>query len=145
MPRLAKPLSALQIEKAKPRDKPYTLADGNGLYLQVAVSGQKAWMVRYKLPERSAHTEALIGYYPAMSLAESRSKAIQARRDAKQGVASVGVRKAQREALAAADAEQVAEVQAQAQKQWASFRAVSSRWLADKRPSWATEPIARLA
>jgi integrase len=139
MPRLAKPLSALQIEKAKPRGKPYTLADGNGLYLQIAVSGQKAWMVRYKLPERSTHTEALIGYYPAMLLAEARAKAVQIRRDAKQGIATAGVRKAQQEARAAAGAEQEAELQAQARKHWASFRAVSSRWLADKRPGWAAE------
>jgi integrase len=139
MPRLAKPLSALQVEKAKPKNSLYTLADGNGLYLQVMPSGQKAWVVRYKLPGSTTHTPATIGYYPTMPLAEARIKAVEARRGAKQGITTAGVRKVQQAALAAVDAEQNAEAQAKAEAQKASFQTVSSRWLADKRPSWAAE------
>ncbi|MDE2248754.1 MAG: DUF4102 domain-containing protein [Xanthomonadaceae bacterium] len=69
MPRLAKPLTELQIAKAKPKAKPYTLPDGNGLFLMVSAAGLKTWVVRYRLPGKSTHTPATIGHYPELTLA----------------------------------------------------------------------------
>lgn len=40
-------LNELQIKAAKPRDKEYLLADGEGLYLRVWPTG-KTWVYRYK-------------------------------------------------------------------------------------------------
>ena len=34
-------LTVKQIEAAKPKEKPYRLLDGNGLYLYVPVSGKR--------------------------------------------------------------------------------------------------------
>jgi hypothetical protein len=35
MPKMVPPLTQLQIRNAKPKGKPYKLADGGGLYLEV--------------------------------------------------------------------------------------------------------------
>ncbi len=45
-------LTVKQIEAAKPKEKPYRLLDGNGLYLYVPVSGKKVWQLRYKIDGR---------------------------------------------------------------------------------------------
>lgn len=139
MPKLAKPLTELQISKAKPKPKAYNLADGNGLHLAVSPAGLKTWTVRYKLPGAKTATPATIGHYPAMSLAEARVRAVEVQRDAKQGKATAGVRKAQQANLDATTAEQEAEARARAEQERATFRAVSGRWLAEKRPTWAAE------
>lgn len=139
MPKLAKPLTELQISKAKPKPKAYNLADGNGLHLAVSPGGLKTWTVRYKLPGAKTATPATIGHYPAMSLAEARVRAVEVQRDAKQGKATAGVRKAQQASMEATTAEQEAEARARAEQERATFRAVSGRWLAEKRPTWATE------
>ena len=41
MPKIAKPLTDLQIKTAKPKEKPYKLTDGEGLYLLVKPDGAK--------------------------------------------------------------------------------------------------------
>jgi len=139
MPSLATPLTELQISKAKAKDKPYTLSDGNGLYFAVSVAGRKTWVVRYRLPGSATATPATIGHYPTMTLAEARARAVEAKRDAAQGKGTSGVRKAQQVATSLDDAEQEAEAQAWADTQRATFRAVSGRWLAEKRLGWAAE------
>ncbi|TAL87615.1 MAG: DUF4102 domain-containing protein [Rhodanobacter sp.] len=139
MPRLATPLAELQIRKAKPADKAYFLPDGNGLVLSISPAGRKSWLVRYRLPDGSRPAPATIGHYPTMSLAEARVKAVEVQRDAKEGNSTAGIRKAQRGVAAAEGAEQGALAQAQAETEQASFRAVSGRWMAEKRPTWATE------
>ena len=139
MPRLANPLTELQIRKAKPAAKPYALADGNGLSLLVSPAGRKTWSVRYRLPDGSRPAPAVIGHYPTMLLAEARMRAAEVQSDAAQGKVTAGIRKAQQEVTATVVAEQVAELQAQSETESASFRAVCSRWLAMKRESWAAE------
>jgi hypothetical protein len=42
-------LSDLRVRSAKAKDKPYRLADGEGLHLFVATSGVKSWQFRYTL------------------------------------------------------------------------------------------------
>ncbi|MET4567697.1 tyrosine-type recombinase/integrase [Rhodanobacter soli] len=139
MPRLAKPLTELQISKARAKAKPYALADGNGLYLMVSTAGLKTWVVRYRLPGSATATPATIGRYPAMTLAEARVCAVQAKRDAAQGKGTAGTRKAQQVAAQAETGEQEAEAAASAEAERATFRAVSGRWLAERRPGWAAE------
>jgi hypothetical protein len=41
MPKLAKPLTDIQVKRAKAGAKPLKLWDGNGLYLEVLPSGTK--------------------------------------------------------------------------------------------------------
>lgn len=139
MPRLAASLTELQIRKAKPKDAAYFLSDGNGLVLWISPAGRKSWRVRYRLPDGSRPAPATVGHYPEMSLAEARVKAVEVQRDAKQGMTTAGVRKARQQIEMAAEAEQVAEIQQRAEVEHASFRAVSGRWMAEKRPTWAIE------
>ena len=49
MPKLAIPLTELQIRKAPAKATAYSLADGNGLSLLVSPAGLKTWTVRYRL------------------------------------------------------------------------------------------------
>lgn len=139
MPRLSATLTDLQIRRAQPADKPYFLPDGNGLVLWVSPAGLKAWRVRYRLPNGSRPAPATIGHYPDVSLSEARIKAIEIQRAAKQGRATAGIRKAKQEAKTAVGAEQEAAAQERAEIEHASMRAVSGRWMAEKRPTWALE------
>ena len=41
MPKLATPLTDIQVKNAKPKAKTYTLADGGGMYLEIAPTGSK--------------------------------------------------------------------------------------------------------
>ncbi len=43
MPKRVVPLPLLQVKNAKPKDKPYKLSNGGGLYLEVTAGGSKRW------------------------------------------------------------------------------------------------------
>lgn len=78
MPKLATPLTDIQPRNAKPKEKPYKLADGGGLYLLINPDGAKYWRMSY----RFAGTERLLafGKYPQVSLSEAREKRTEARK-----------------------------------------------------------------
>lgn len=58
------------IDAAKPKEKPYPLTDGGGLYLDVLPTGTKVW--RYKFHFNGKRDKITIGRYPAISLKEAR-------------------------------------------------------------------------
>ena len=63
------------IDAAKPKDKPYKLSDGHGLYVAVLKSGIKSWRCDYSQDgKRQTHT---FGLYPSISLADARNLNIQ--------------------------------------------------------------------
>ena len=64
------PLNDTLIKTAKPKDKDYTLPDGDGLQLLVKVIGSKVWEVRYTICGKT--TKTTIGKYPQVSLANAR-------------------------------------------------------------------------
>ena len=66
------PLTDLEIKKAKPREKRYTICDGKGLNLEIRPTGSKAWYLRYR--ENGKENTLVIGSYPAMSLSEARTR-----------------------------------------------------------------------
>ncbi|MEM9840197.1 MAG: integrase arm-type DNA-binding domain-containing protein [Pseudomonadota bacterium] len=43
------PLTDVQVRAAKPREKPFKLADGDGLYLPVQPNGSKLWRMKYRV------------------------------------------------------------------------------------------------
>ncbi|MDQ9205573.1 Arm DNA-binding domain-containing protein [Cronobacter sakazakii] len=43
------PLTDTKIRNAKPHEKPYSLQDGQGLYLDVRPTGAKIWRYRFWL------------------------------------------------------------------------------------------------
>ncbi|WP_032093370.1 integrase arm-type DNA-binding domain-containing protein [Necropsobacter rosorum] len=73
MSRITKPLTNTEVEKAKPKNEPYTLTDGNGLFLLVLTSGVKSWRFNYLRPLTKKRTKIALGTYPALSLAQARS------------------------------------------------------------------------
>ena len=85
-------LTVKQIEAAKPKEKPYRLLDGNGLYLYVPVSGKKVWQLRYKIDGKEKILT--VGKYPLMTLQEARDKAWTARKDISVGIDPVKAKKA---------------------------------------------------
>jgi hypothetical protein len=59
-------LTDTKINKTKPREKPFKLTDGEGMYLQVNPSGSKLWSYQYRfkgIPKLMA-----LGAYPDVSL-----------------------------------------------------------------------------
>jgi hypothetical protein len=83
-------LNDLKIKSAKPRDKEYLLADGEGLYLRVRPTG-KAWAFRYRTG--TGEVKLSLGAYPSVSLADARTKA---RIEAGKLAAGIDVRLARR-------------------------------------------------
>ncbi|MCI5130557.1 MAG: DUF4102 domain-containing protein [Candidatus Electrothrix sp. EH2] len=46
-------LTAVQVRKASPKNKPYKLPDGMGLYLHVSTSRKRTWRYRFKLNKKN--------------------------------------------------------------------------------------------
>lgn len=65
-------LNDKQCRNAMPKEKPYKLSDGGGLYLLVTPDGQKYWRLKYRYFDK----EKLMafGVYPLITLAEAREK-----------------------------------------------------------------------
>lgn len=78
MARLVKPLTATQVQNAKPKDKAYKLFDGGGLFLHVTPSGGKHWKMKFK---QASGKESLLsfGAFPEVSLEQARRKRDEAR------------------------------------------------------------------
>jgi integrase len=65
-------LSSFGIQNAKPKRKPYTLADGNGLHLLIKPTGVKLWRFRYRFGSKANMLS--FGSYPEVSLASAREQ-----------------------------------------------------------------------
>jgi integrase len=74
MARTTKPLTNTEVKQAKPKDKVYTLSDGGGLQLRVKPNGSKLWLFDYLRPFTKKRTSLSFGAYPALSIADARSK-----------------------------------------------------------------------
>ncbi len=74
MARVTKPLTNTEVKQAKPKEKEFKLVDGDGLALRVKPSGSKLWVFNYFRPYTKKRTTLSFGSYPAISLAEARSK-----------------------------------------------------------------------
>lgn len=77
-------LTQLAIKNAKPREKPYKLRDGNGLYLLVSPNGSKLWRLRYRFSDKQNMLS--FGGFPEVSLASARAKRDEARKLLAEGV-----------------------------------------------------------
>lgn len=113
-------LNARQIETAKPKEKPYKLSDGGGLYLLINPNGSKYWRLKYRI----AGKEKLLalGVYPDIPLASARTQ----REDARKIIAAGGdpneSKKEEKAALRAITEN--------------TFEAVAKEWHHYKRSNW---------
>lgn len=84
----------MAIKKAKPREKVYSLGDGNGLSLIVEPNGSKGWRFRYQFNGKSKMIS--LGIYPVITLNEAREKRDNARKLVANGVDPSEARKEER-------------------------------------------------
>ena len=91
------PLNDMQIRRAKPEDKPYTLGDGQGLSLLIEPNGSKSWRFRYRYAGKPKMIS--LGVYPTITLADARSRRDDARKLVAEGKNPSEVRKEQKIAL----------------------------------------------
>lgn len=119
MPKLSAPLTDIQVRTAKPKDKPYKLTDGGGLYLLINKDGAKYWRMDYKLGTRRT---LAFGKYPEVTLAMAREKRLAARKLLDQGI----------------DPSQAKRVAKTARNEAAAntFEAVARAWHANKLDTW---------
>jgi integrase len=135
-------LTAAEVQRAKPKAKPYKLYDGKGAFLLVQPNGSKLWRLKYRFAGKQK-TLAL-GSYPEVSLADARKRRDEARRlltdkDSPQDPAAL--RREKRLALqaeeAAREAAEVARQTAEVAKTEHTFGAISQRWLAKFSKTWS--------
>lgn len=65
-------LTPTRINNAKPKEKPYKLVDGGGLFILVSPGGAKNW--KYQYPLGGKRREVTIGRYPEISVADARDR-----------------------------------------------------------------------
>jgi integrase len=78
MPKRIPPLTDIQVNNAKPKDKSYKLADGGGLYLLISPTGGKLWRMDYRYADK--RKTLAFGPYPDISLANARKRRDDARK-----------------------------------------------------------------
>lgn len=87
----------MQIRRAKPEAKAYTLGDGQGLSLLIEPNGSKSWRFRYRYAGKPKMIS--LGVYPTITLADARSRRDDARKLVAEGKNPSEVRKEQKIAL----------------------------------------------
>lgn len=71
-------LTDTAVRNARPKEKPYKVADSQGLYLLVNPRGSKLWRVKYRM--NGVERKLALGSYPEITLAEARTARDAARR-----------------------------------------------------------------
>ncbi|MEO4012276.1 tyrosine-type recombinase/integrase [Pseudomonas rossensis] len=118
------PLTDSALKAAKPREKPYKLADGEGLYLEVMPTGSKLWRLKYR--HLGKENRLAFGSYPEVTLVQARRKRSEARQLMSEGKDPSSERKSAR----------------QAQKvEGLTFETLAREWFAYNAPRWADSTI----
>ncbi|PHQ64878.1 MAG: integrase, partial [Sulfurimonas sp.] len=68
-------IQAVTLNKLKPKDKDYTVPDGNGLSLLIKTNGTKLWEFRFTSPTTLKRRKSSLGKYPDVPLTLARDKA----------------------------------------------------------------------
>ena len=107
-------LTKSKIDAAKPRERPYKLFDGRGLYIIINPNGRHWWRFKYRFD--GLEKALALGVYPDVRLSAARKK----RDDARRLIAEEGI-----DPAAQRKAEKTARIIAQAD----TFKAVAEEWL----------------
>lgn len=118
------PITHVAIVNAKPREKPYRLFDGRGLYLEVSPSGGRWWRFKYRINGREKRVS--LGVFPDVSLSEARGALDDVRRQLRAGLDPAEEIKNKKKA-AAPDAPPSGD----------TFETVAREWFAKHSPAWA--------
>ncbi|HIE4492221.1 TPA: tyrosine-type recombinase/integrase [Proteus mirabilis] len=115
------PLTDIQIRKANPKEKPYTLNDGNGLSLLVEPNDSKGWRFRYRFAGKPKMIS--LGVYGQVTLAEARKKRDEAKKQLAENINPSDARKSEKIALRYATEN--------------TFYAVAMEWHSSKCSTWS--------
>lgn len=126
MPRKTHPLSDLQIRQAKPKEKPYKLFDGGGLFLEVSTSGGKLWRFKYRFG--GLEKKLSLGAFPAVSLADARQKRDNLKIMMTKGIDPTAARK----------------IEKITQSGEGTFEAVAREWHSKHSPRWAASHAVKI-
>jgi integrase len=114
------PLSDSALKAAKPKEKPYKLTDGEGLYLEIMPTGSKLWRLKYR--HLGKENRLAFGSYPEVTLVQARKKRSEARQLISEGKDPSHERKSTR----------------RAQKvDGLTFETLAREWFAYNAPRWA--------
>jgi integrase len=105
------------IRGAKPREKPYKLSDGGGLYVLINPNGARWWRLKYRVEGREKLLS--LGVYPDITLKDARERRDSARRLLVNGVDPSAKRRAEKSAQAD------------------TFEAIAREWFAKFSTGWA--------
>lgn len=122
-------LTHIQCRQARPKDKPYKLTEGSGLYLLVNPNGRKYWRYSYRFGGKEK-TMAL-GVFDTVSLAEAKVRHQAARELLSNGKDPM----MQRQAQARADR----------QAQETSFKTIAIEWQQSQASGWSDTHVGRVA
>lgn len=114
------PITNLAIKNAEPREKPYRLSAGNGLYLEVSPTGGKLWRYKYRFGRKEKRLA--LGKYPDVSLSDARKAAYEARALREAGTDPAIAKRARKAAEGSAGD---------------SFEVVAREWFGKHEASWA--------
>lgn len=115
------PLTDPVVKLAKPKDKPYRLTDGEGMYLEVSPKGGKYWRMKYRFGGKEKRLS--IGVYPATPLKKARQLREQARQHLSNGVDPSALKQITKLTNTTAAAN--------------SFKLVALEWFSKQKPIWA--------
>jgi integrase len=121
-------LSDPAVKKAKPEAKPYKMADGGGMYLEVMPNGSKYWRLKYRFDGKEKRLA--LGVYPDITLADARCRRDEARRNLANDIDPGEHRKAAK----AAKSERAAN----------SFEVIAREWFAKNAATWTESHGSRI-
>ncbi|HEX7113696.1 MAG TPA: integrase arm-type DNA-binding domain-containing protein [Steroidobacter sp.] len=138
------PLTEARIRAARPREKPYKLFDGGGLYLLVTPGGGRWWRLKYRYGGRECGIS--LGIYPDVSLKAARERRDEARRLLASGVDPSAHRKAERAASAQRFEALAREWLAGEEKKLAPATYAKAKWLLESwlLPALGAQPIGEI-
>lgn len=118
---VSKSLTAMEAARAAPRDKPYKLGAGRGLFLLVAPTGGKYWRWKYRWGGREKQLS--LGVFPEVGLAAARTACDQQRALLRQGADPAAARQAAKHA--------------QYVTAESTLEPIAREWMALRAPEWA--------
>jgi integrase len=81
-------------KNAQPKQKPFKMTDGDGLYLEVMPNGSKCWRMKYRI--HGKEKRLALGVYPVISLADAREGRQRAKKLLAQGIDPSDAKKSRR-------------------------------------------------
>lgn len=114
-------LNDVAVRKAKSEAKPYKMADGGGMYLEVMPNGSKYWRLKYRYGGKEKRLA--LGVYPDVPLTLARERRDDARKLLANGVDPGEVKQQSKRATKESAAN--------------SFEAIAREWFAKHRHTWA--------